>query len=76
MCFISNQDYQNFYAVMGSNKEKLNELLDLFEVDGAEALRQMREFTIEHNIYIGMLQHRQYLKEKLTERYENERRNN
>lgn len=74
MCFISSQDYQNFYAVMGSNKEKLNELLDLFEVDTAEALRQMREFTIEHNIHLGMLHHRQYLKEKLTERYENERR--
>lgn len=74
MCFISSQDYQNFYAVMGSNKEKLNELLDLFEVDTAEALRQMRVFTIEHNIHLGMLHHRQYLKEKLTERYENERR--
>ena len=74
MCFISSQDYQNFYAVMGSNKEKLNELLDLFEVDTAEALRQMREFTIEHNIHLGMLHHRRYLKEKLTERYENERR--
>lgn len=69
MSFITNEEYQHFYAVMGSHKEKLNELLDLFEVDGAEALRQMREFTIEHNVHLGMLHHRQYLKDKLQERY-------
>ena len=68
MCFFFPQDIERFNTVIESHKGFVDKILDIYEVDKQRALTEFREFTIEHNIHIGMLNHRNYLREQLEKR--------
>lgn len=74
MCFISYNEVEYFEKFMELHPDILDTILDAFEEDKKEGLRQISEYTHTNQCNVGMLNHKRFLTRKLNERNENKQK--